>query len=105
MSRLCNAYGITSNALDLFRSFHAGRVQRVVIEDPVSVDQELGFGVLQGSVLDPKIYCMYTKYFSFIIQRHVLSHHSYEDHTQLYMTMDHSNNDWRDDSTRNALCV
>ena len=32
----------------------AGRIQRVVIEDAVSVDQEIGL----GSVLDPKIYCM-----------------------------------------------
>ena len=28
-----------------------------------------------------------------IIQRHGLSHHSYADDTQLYMTMDYSNND------------
>ena len=38
---------------------------------------------------------MYTKPVSDIIQRRVLSHHSYADDTQLYMTMDDSNNDWR----------
>ena len=94
LSRLCNVYGITGDALDWFRSYLTGRIQRVVIEDSVSVDQELDFGVPQGSVLGPRIYCMYTKPVSDIIQRHGLSHHSYADDTQLYMTMDHSNNDW-----------
>ena len=76
-----------------------------VIENDVSGDQELGFGVPQGSVLGPKIYCMYTKPVSDIIQRHGLSHHSYADDTQLYMTMDHSNNNWRDGLARIQLCV
>ena len=71
----------------------------------VSVDQELDFGVPQGSVLSPRIYYMYTKPVSDIIQRHGLSHHSYADDTQLYMTMDHSNNDWRDGLARIELCV
>ena len=48
---------------------------------------------------------MYTKPVSDIIQRHGLSHHSYADDTQLYMTMDHSNNDWWDGLARIELCV
>ena len=83
LSRLCNVYGITGDALDWFRSYPTGRIQRVVIEDAVSGDQELGFGVPQGSVLGSKIYCMYTKPVSDIIQRHGLSHHSYADDTQM----------------------
>ena len=55
--------------------------------------------------MGPKIYCMYTKPDSVIIQRHGLSHHCYADYTQLYMTMDHSNNNWRDGLARNQLCV
>ena len=43
LSRLCNVYGITGDALDWFRSYLSGRIQRVVIEDSVSVDQELAF--------------------------------------------------------------
>ena len=105
LSRLCNVYGITDNALDWFRSSLTGRIQHVVIEDSVSVDQELGFGVSQGSVLSPRIYCMYTKPVGDIIQQHGLSHHSYADDTQLYMTTDHSNNDWRDGLVRIELCV
>ena len=52
-----------------------------------------------------KIYCMYTKPVSDIIQWHGLSHHSYAYDTQLYMTMDHSSNDWRDGLARIELCV
>ena len=48
---------------------------------------------------------MYTKLVSDIIQRHGLSHHSYADDTQLYMTMDHSNNNWRDGMAHIQLCV
>ena len=105
LSRLCNVYGITGDALDWFRSYLTGRIQRVVIENAVSGDQQLGFGVPQGSVLVPKIYCMCTKPVSDIIQRHGLSHHSYADDTQLYMTMDHSNNNWWDGLARIQLCV
>ena len=73
LSRLCNVYCITGNALDWFRSYLTGRIQRVVIEDSVSVDLQLDFGVPQCSVLGSRIYCIYTKPVSDIIQRHGLS--------------------------------
>ena len=38
LSRLCNVYGITGDALDWFRSYLTGRIQRVVIENAVSGD-------------------------------------------------------------------
>ena len=105
LSLLYTVYGITGDALDWFRSYLTGRILRVVIEDAVSGDQELGFGVPQGSVLGTKIYCMYTKPVSGIIQWHGLSYHSYADDTQLDMTMDHSNNNWRDGLARIKLYV
>ena len=43
LSQLCNVYGITGDALDWFRSYLTRGIQRVVIEDSVSVDQELDF--------------------------------------------------------------
>ena len=45
LSRLCNVHGITGNVLDWFRSYLTVRIQRVVIEECVSVNQELNFGV------------------------------------------------------------
>ena len=55
----------------------------------------------------PRIYGMYTKPVSDIIQRQMdCAHHSYADDTQLYMTMDHSKNDWGDGLARRELnCV
>ena len=58
--RLCNVYGITGNALDWFRTYLTGGKQRVVMEDSVSVDQELDLGVPQSYVWCPIIDCMYT---------------------------------------------
>ena len=55
--------------------------------------------------MGPKIYCIYTKPVIDITQRHGLSHHSYADDTQLYMTMNHSNNNWRDGLASIQLCV
>ena len=72
----------------------------VIIEDSVSVDEELDSGVPQSYVLGPRFNCMYTKPVRDIILRHGLSHHSYADETQLYMTMDHSINNWRDGLAR-----
>ena len=43
LSRLCIVYGLTGNALDWFRSYIMGRIHHVVIEDSVSVEQELNF--------------------------------------------------------------
>ena len=118
MSRLCNVYGITGDALDWFMSLFTWRVQHVVIEDSVSVDQEIGFGVPQMLWVRRFIACtpyQSTPYtiqvsqvsipVSAIIQWHGLSHHSYADDTPLYMTIEHSNNNWWDGLTHIQLCV
>ena len=54
LSRLCNVYSITGD--DWFRSYLKVRIQRVVIEDSISVDQEMGFRIPQGSVLGSNMY-------------------------------------------------
>ena len=83
LSRLNSLYGISGDALDWFKSYLSNRVQRVIIGDIVSECKNLNFGVPQGTVLGPKIYCMYTKPISDIIAGHGLSHHCYADDTQL----------------------
>ena len=92
LSRLNSLYGISGDALDWFKSYLSNRVQHVIIGDTVSECKSLNFGVPQGSVLGPKIYCMYTKPISDIIAGHGLSHHCYADDTQLYIAIEHSAN-------------
>ena len=106
LSKLCNVYGITGNTLDWIRSHLIGRIQRVVIEDTIDPwIRSLALEVHMVLFLGPKIYCMNTKPVSDIIQLNGLSYHSYTDYdTQLYMTMDHSNNDWWDGLAR-IVCL
>ena len=92
LSRLNSLYGISGDVLDWFKSYLSNRVQRVIIGNTVSECKDLNFGVPQGSVLGPKIYCMYTKPISDIIAGHGLSHHCYADDTQLYIAIEHSAN-------------
>ena len=72
LSRLNGLYGISGDALDWFKSYLSNCVQRVIIGDTVSECKDLNFGVPQGSVLGPKIYCMYTKPISGIIAGHMV---------------------------------
>ena len=76
----------------MFKTYLSNRVQRVIIDETVSECKDLNFVVPQGSILGPKIYCMYTKPISNIIAGHGLSHHSYADHTQRYIAKEHSAN-------------
>ena len=92
LSRLNSLYGISGDTLDWFKSYLSNPVQRVIIGDSVSESKYSNFGVPQGSVLGPKIYCMYTKPIRYIIAEHGLSHHSYADDTQLYIAIEHSAN-------------
>ena len=68
-----------------FLSYLKGRVQSVLIGSIFSREQNLLFGVPQGSVLGPVLFTIYTTPLGRIIQRHGLTYHLYADDTQLYM--------------------
>ncbi len=61
LQRLNCTFGINGGALEWICSNLTGRSQRVVIGNSASRECQLDFGVPQGSVLSPKMYCMYTR--------------------------------------------
>ena len=77
--------GIKEDPLKWFLSYLKGRVQSVQIGSIFSREQNLLFGVPQGSVLGPVLFTIYTTPLGRIIQRHGLTYHLYADDTQLYM--------------------
>ena len=69
LRRLEHSFGITDEALDSFDSYLSSRHQCVVINDSVSEERTLRYGVPQGSVLGPKLYSIYTKPIGRILSR------------------------------------
>ncbi len=76
--------GVTGTALNWFTSYLYDRKQCVVIDGVVSQLSTLKYGVPQGSVLGPILFCIYTLPLSKIIKQHNMALHIYADDTQIY---------------------
>ena len=73
-----------------FKSYISNRQQRVHIDGSLSCPQDLHFGVPQGSVLAPFLFCLYTTSISQMNNTHDVSHHMYADDTQVYIELSQS---------------
>jgi len=104
LNRLEFSFGITDDALLWLKSYLTERTQCVSIGSVQSNDIELCFGVPQGSVLGPKLFCMFSKPVSEICRRHGMSYHSYADDTQVYQVIKPLG-DWSDLSNRLENCL
>ena len=60
LKRLNVSFGIQGNALDWFVSYLSGRSQQVSVHGILASSFYLDFGVLQGSVLGPVLFLLYT---------------------------------------------
>ena len=78
--------GITCNALQLIKSYFSGRTQRVVIDGILSDFASLIWGVSQGSVLGPMIFCLYILPLGASLRKPGIGYHIYADDTQLYIS-------------------
>lgn len=76
----------------------------VAIGDVVSHRKSTTIGVPQGSVLGPKLYCMFTKPIGEICRRHNMSYHCYADDTQVYITVK-PQDDWKIFRERLEACL
>jgi hypothetical protein len=102
--RLEHTYGITGSALSWIKSYLSDRSQRVAIGSVLSDTQALAIGVPQGSVLGPKLYCMFSKPIGDICRFHNMKYHIYADDTQIYIVVEPMKN-WEDISPRLKLCL
>ena len=69
--RLETSFGITGTALKWFRSYLAGRSQRVSFKEGISDSFPLSCGMPQGSFLDPLLFSMYARKLFDVIKAHL----------------------------------
>ena len=86
--RLEHTYGIASSALSWIKSYLSDRSQCVAVGSVLSDSQTLAIGVPQGSVLGPKLYCMFSKPIGEICRLHNMKYHIYADDTQVYIVVE-----------------
>ena len=83
---LRNEIGLRGNVLSWFKSFLTGRSQRVRIDDTVSDEIIIKFGVPQGSVLGPVLFNIYIRSIYLYVKKLGFSIHGYADDHQILMT-------------------
>jgi len=86
LSRLQSRFGLDGAVLAWIQSFLSDRTQRVCFGGCLSAEIALIFRVLQGSVLGPLLFLLYTAELFDIITSLGLIGHSYADDTQVYIS-------------------
>ncbi len=86
LSRLEKRFGFTGVALKWFQSYLVNRYQTVCVgQSAKSTPQELKYGVPQGSVLGPLLFCAYTAPLGDLLRKHDCQYHFYADDSQIYL--------------------
>ena len=80
--------GVEGTALVLLESYLENREQCVAIGKSRSEPTTLQYGVLQGSVLGPVLFTVYTATLAFLLEAHGVSYHFFAGDTQLYIRVE-----------------
>lgn len=91
-SRLEHTFGISGSALAWIKSYLSNRSQQVAIGSTLSDRKALTIGVPQGSVLGPRLYCIFSKPIGDICERHEIDYHCYADDSQIYIVIEPRSN-------------
>ena len=92
LDRLSGYFGLKDTVLKWFTSYLSSRKQMVMVNNVVSTEKVLQYGVPQGSVLGPVLFSMYTTPLSDIIKIFPRIHHLlYADDTQIYIDISPGN--------------
>ena len=79
----CKRCTVNGTVLEWLKSYLHHRQHKVSINDNLSTARTLRCGVPQGSVLGARMYSMYVKPLSDIMNRHNVMYHTYADDIQL----------------------
>ena len=102
--RLEYSFGISGAALSWINLYLRNRTQRVAIGTTLSGEINLQYGVPQGSVLGPKLYCVFSKPIGEICRHHNMSHHCYADDMHVYLVVKPLDS-WNNISQRLESCL
>ena len=75
IQRLQNEAGVTGTVLSWFMFYLENRCQRAIMQVEMSSEEQLSFGVPQGSVLGPQIFSLYMTPLGRIIRKHGLDYY------------------------------
>ena len=76
--------GISGSALFWLSSYLCSRTHAVTINSLQSQHTTLRYGVLQGSVLCPVLFILYTQPLFTLVRKHAVNHHAFADDNQFY---------------------
>ena len=93
MLRLERQFGLRGVVLQWFRSYLTGRTFQVIYADSKSSMVIFCCSVPQGSVLDPRMFILYTADLENAVAAHDVRLHAYADDTQLKPRVSHVGSD------------